>query len=183
VTDGARIEVRGLTSLVRELKGPAFKRINYELRQEARNIAETVRPHIALMVALSPAPQSQALAKTVRTKSDRVPVVIIGKTNPRFKSGFRRKSEAAASTKARRGSLAHGVVFGPKGGKRDTRVDENYYAPQRRDDTGGAIMRSVRHGSIFEIAAEQYVAAYLEILTHHGFVTDGSRQVRWRGGS
>lgn len=179
---GGRVEVRGLTSLVRELKGPAFKQINYALRQEARDIAESVRPHVALLVAMSPAPQAQALAKTVRTKPDRVPVIIVGKTNPKFGSGFRRKGESAASTKQRRGSLAHGVIYGPKGGKRATPPDENYYAPLQRDDKGGAIIRSVREGAVFEIAAEVYVAAYLDILTRHGFVKDGSNRVRWRGG-
>lgn len=179
---GGKVEVRGLVSLVRELKGPAFKQVNYALRQEARGIAESVRPHVALLVAMSQAPQGPAMAKTVRTKPDRVPVIIVGKTNPKFKSGFRRKGESAASTKHRRGSLAHGVIYGPKGGKISTPADENYYAPLQRDDKGGAIMRSVREGAVFELAAEQYVAAYLEILTHHGFVRDGSNRVRWRGG-
>lgn len=180
MTSGARVEVRGLVSLVRELKGPAFRQVNYALRQYARDIAEEVRPHVALLVAMSPAPQSTAMAQTVRTKPDRVPVIVIGKVNPKFKGS--KFSRPGQDSKKRRGSLAHGVVYGPKGGKRSTTADENYYAPQQRDDSGGAIGRSVKSGTVFELAAEAYVAAYLDILTHHGFVKDSHGKVHWGGG-
>lgn len=173
-----RVEVTGLTGLVRELKGPLFKSLNAELRQYSKLIAQDLVPHVEQAVRQSQAPQADAMAKTVRVHSDRVPVVVVGKVNPKFRgSRFTRKG---SNRKQRRGALAHGVVYGPKGGKRDTRPDENYYRIPR-DDTGGALGRSARQGPIWDEATALYLRYFYAAARHHGFIRD-SRGVRWGGG-
>jgi hypothetical protein len=177
VSRKADVEVTGLTGLVRELKGPLFKDLNRELRQFSKLIAADLVPHVEAAVRQSGAPQADAMARTVRVHSDRVPVVVVGKVNPRFRgSRFR-----GGNTKKRRGALAHGVVYGPKGGRKDTPADENYYAPQRRDDSGGALGRSVKSGPIWDEATAAYLKYFQAAATHHGFIKSG-RSVRWGGG-
>ena len=178
----ARVKVTGLQGLVRELKGPLFKDLNRELRQYSRLIAADLVPHVQDAVRQSGAPQADALAATVRVHSDRVPVVVVGKVNPKFtRSKFMRKGETAKSRKLRRGSLAHGVVYGPKGGKRSTLVDENYYAPQRRDDSGGALGRSLKSGPLWDQATALYLCYFEAAARRRGFVRD-PRGLRWGGG-
>jgi hypothetical protein len=180
---GKSVHVTGLVELVAQLKGPAFRDVNQAMRPMARSIADELRPHVELALRLSPAPQAKAMAGTVRTKSDRVPVMVIGATNPKFSAHkFTHKGETARQRKLRRGSLAHGVIFGPKGGKRSTAADENYYAPQQRDDSGGPLMRSMRTGALYDRAVKAYMDGYLHILTHYGFVMDSGGQVHWGGG-
>lgn len=168
-----RIEVDGLRELTRALKGPTFKDVNRELRQAARAIAtDTLLPLVRDAVAKSPAPQAHAMAATVRVHSDRVPVVVVGKVNPRFSSGFRHRGESAGSTRIRRGSLAAGVVYGPLGGKRATPAAENYYR-MPRDASGGPLGRAVQdNGAIAEGGTERYLKEYLRILRAAGFQVD-----------
>jgi hypothetical protein len=174
---GKPVEITGLVDLVRQLKGPLFRDVNAALRPMARGIADELAPHVALMVALSAAPQAEAMSKTVRTKADRVPVIVIGRVNPRFRSGFARRG---SDSKLRRGSLAHGVIYGPKGGKRSTATHENYYRIPR-DDSGGAFGRSVKTGRVFDLACEEYLKGFLAIMTHYGFAMDGTAGVHWKG--
>jgi len=177
--NAGRVEVTGLTGLVRALKGPLFKDLNRELRQFSRLIAADLVPHVEAAVRESPAPQAEAMSATVRVHSDRVPVIVVGKVNPRFRGGkFTRKG---SNSKLRRGSLAHGVVYGPKGGKRDTRPDENYYAPLTRDESGGALGRSLRTGPIWDEATALYLKYFEAAARHHGFIKD-ARGLRWGGG-
>ena len=174
-----RVEVTGLTGLVRALKGPLFREMNRELREFSKLIAQDLVPEVQTAVRQSPAPQAEAIAKTVRAHSDRVPVVVVGKVNPRFRSSkFTRRG---SNSKRRRGALAHGVVYGPKGGKQETKADENYYAPQGRDDTGGALGRSLRSGPLWDQATALYLRYFESAATRHGFVRD-SRGLRWGGG-
>ena len=169
----AGVDVIGLQAYVRPLRGKVFKDVNRELRVAAKRIANEIRPAIEDATAASNAPQSSALAKTVRAHSDRVPVVVIGKVNPRFSSGFRRRGESAKSAKLRRGALAHGVVYGPKGGKRSTAVNENYYRIGR-DDRGGAVGRAVSgSGAALDEARDAYRREYYAILRRYGFVVRG----------
>ena len=72
----ASVEVIGLKAYVAILKGKAFKDVNRELRTASKRIAGTVAPIIVDAVGQSGAPQSTALARTVRVHSDRVPVVV-----------------------------------------------------------------------------------------------------------
>ena len=160
---GQAVKVTGLDELVKVLKGPAFKDVNKELRQHSKLIAGDLAPAVSQAVAKSRAPQAAALAKTVRVHSDRVPVVVVGKVNPRFASGFRRGGDS----KRRRGALALGVVSGPAGGKRSTRANENYYSPQGRDPSWGPLGRAIA-GPILRDAEIVYLKLYIATLKAHG---------------
>jgi len=164
----AGLEVKGLVDLVRVLKGPAFKDVNQALRPMARGIADELRPHVEMAVRLSRAHQATAMAGTIRTKPDRVPVIVIGKTNPKFNQHkFGHKGESGQMRKLRRGSLAHGVIYGPLGGKRHTPTHENYYGIPRQSD-GGPVMRTLHEGAVFRQGEIAYLNAYMEILRHYG---------------
>jgi hypothetical protein len=116
------------------------------------------------------------MARTVRVKSDRVPVVSVGAVNPPIR-GWRRGS--AQDSKMRRGAMAHGVVYGPAGGKRDTLVKENYYRIPR-DSSGGTLGKYLSdNGRIMRQAEEAYLKFYMATLKAHGWVTPSLRG--WRG--
>jgi hypothetical protein len=166
------VKVIGLQAYLKPLKGKVFKDVNRELRVASKRIAQDILPTIVDATKQSPAPQSSAMAGTVRVHSDRVPVVVIGKVNPRFASGFRRPGQSAARSKLRRGALAHGVVFGPKGGKRSTPAAENYYKI-RRDEGGRAVGRAMRSGPAIKAAQVAYRREYYAILRRYGFVVRG----------
>lgn len=169
----ASVDVIGLQAYVRPLRGKVFKDVNRELRVAAKRIASDIRPVIEDAVSQSSAPQAQAMSRTVRVHSDRVPVVVVGKVNPRFASGFRRRGESAAAAKLRRGALAHGVLYGPRGGKRSTSVNENYYRIGR-NDSGGPVGKAVTgSGAALDEAREAYRREYLAILRRYGFVVRG----------
>jgi hypothetical protein len=153
-----------------------FKDVNRELRQVAKLIAADLVPAVSDAVAKSRAPQAAAMSATVRAHSDRVPVVVVGKTNPKFSAKFR-----GGNTKRRRGALAHGVVYGPAGGKRDTAVDENYYKIGR-DTSGGPLGQAVTGGRVFDLACEAYLKQFLAIMRHHGFAPHGTGMA-WTGRS
>jgi hypothetical protein len=163
VAGATAVKVTGLEDLVRGLKGPLFKAANRELRQFSKLIAQDLVPHVEAGVRRSRAPQAPAMARTVRVHSDRVPVVVVGKVNPRFHgSRFR-----GGNTRSRRGAMALGVVSGPAGGRRDTQADENYYQIPRSGGWGplGAALR----GPILRQGATAYLRAYVSILKAHGF--------------
>ena len=169
IMDGTGVNVDGLRELVAALRGPAFRDVNRELRQFSRLIAADIAPLVADAVRASPAPQAAAMAATVRPHSDRVPVVVVGKVNPRFNSGFGHKGESAAQRRMRRGSLARGVVAGPLGGRRDTPAHENYYRIPR-SASWGELGRRLRSGGIItQTGADLYLRGYLSILKAHGF--------------
>lgn len=176
---GASVDVRGLTPLVKTLRGPLYRDVNKELRQYARLIAADMVPYVSAAVARSAAPQAAALAATVRPHSDRVPVVAVGKVNPRL-SGFRRPGQSAADSKRRRGALAHGVVYGPKGGRQDTPAHENYYRIAR-DPSGGPLGQAMNHGAILDAAADAYLKIYGSVMRHHGFIGHSVRSMYWQG--
>ena len=115
--------------------------------------------------------QSAPLVRTaeVRTRLlDRVPVVVVGKVNPRFKSGGLRGGDS----RRRRGALALGVVSGPAGGKRSTKAAENYYHVPRTTNWGH--LGDAIHGPIMRDAELAYLHLYVDVLTAHGFAaSDG----------
>lgn len=172
------VQVTGLVSLVAELRGPAFKMVNQELRHRARLIADDVVPHVRLAVSLSRAPQARAMADTVRSKPDRVPVVVIGKVNPKFRTE-RRFTRKGSDSKQRRGAIAHGVVYGPKGGHMENGGQNFYKIP--RDDSGGALGRTLKDGPAVQAATERYLSEFLIVLERHGFASHGGDRVFWRG--
>lgn len=176
---GTGVEVTGLTPLVKELRGPMFRDVNRELRQFARLIAQDMVPDIADAVGRSDAPQAAALAKTVRAHSDRVPVVVVGKTNPFGGRKWRRSTTTTATSKRRRGSMAHGVVYGPAGGRQDTTPRENYYRI-RRDESGGPLGAALR-GPIVDKAADAYLKVYASVMRRHGFVGMRVKALHWNG--
>lgn len=176
------LEVRGLQSLIRELRGPAFRDVNRALRGEAKQIAMELLPEVVAAVKASDAPQADAVSRTVRVHSDRVPVIVVGKINPWSGVKWRRPGQGAAESKRRRGSIAHGVVYGPKGGRRPRgqayRGAENYYRIGR-DESGGPLGRAVM-GPMREKAAEAYLEAYRRVLAEHGFLRRGG-SLFWAG--
>lgn len=163
---GAPVEVIGLVELVAELKGPMFRDINNQLRYEALDIAEDLVPVVQGIVRDSGAPQAAAFVPTVRAKRDRVPVVAVGAINPRLRK-FTRRGAGPAASRQRRGSMAHGILFGPKGGHRKTSADENYYRLPRRDGyLAGAL---AEHGAITRRAVDLYLEAYVHVLRSNGW--------------
>lgn len=172
MTGGVDIRVTGLDPLVRALKGPQFKDVNRELRGEAKKIAgDVLLPLVVAAVQQSAAPQAAAMAATARVHSDRVPVVVVGKVNPRL-TGWAHAGESAAQRKARRGSMAAGVLKGPLGGRRDTRAAENYYRVPR-SESGGPLGQALAEGGPILAAGERaYLTAYLAVLARHGFHTE-----------
>lgn len=176
MVDAVRVETTGARELTRALKGPAFKDVNRELRHAARGIAaDLLVPMVSDAVRRSAAPQAAAMAAAVRPHSDRVPVVVVGKVNPSFGSGFRRRGNSAASTKRRRGSLARGVVSGPAGGHRATQVAENYYRIGRDASWGPLGAALATGGRIAEAGQERYLREYLRILNAAGFHVEVGR--------
>lgn len=161
------------------MKGPLYKDVNGELRRFAYLIAKDMVPAVVDAVRESNAPQAAAVARTVRAHSDRVPVVVVGKTNPWSGRKWKRKSTSTRTSKLRRGSIAHGVVYGPKGGRPDTRPQENYYRIPR-DESGGSLGRALR-GDILERACDAYLQVYASVMRHHGFVGHRIQALTWNG--
>jgi hypothetical protein len=147
-------EAQGLADLVKVLKGSAFRDVNKELRQYARQIANDMIPAVQAGVRASRAPQAAAMAATVRPHSDRVPVVVVGKVNPKFSTKFR-----GGDTKRRRGAIALGVVSGPAG-------KVNYYKIPR-DRSWGPLGDAIA-GPIMRDAEIAYLRLYIATLKHHG---------------
>jgi hypothetical protein len=175
------VQVTGLQPLVRELRGPLFRDVNKELRQYATMIAKDLVPEVQRAVAASNAPQAAAVARTVRAHSDRVPVVVVGKTNPYSGARWKRKGQTAAAAKKRRGSLAHGVVYGPKGGRRDTEAQENYYRIGR-DNSGGPLGAALRAGGpLWEQATAVYLTMFAAAMRRHGFIGQSVKAMYWDG--
>lgn len=164
---GTSVQVHGLVELVRELKGPTFRDVNAALRLHARSIADDLAPHIRLAVRLSPAPQARGMSDTIRTKNDRLPVVVIGKVNPKF-STEKRFTRRTGNSARRRGAIAHGVIYGPKGGHPAGPGGVNFYRIGR-DDSGGALGRSLKQGPMMQRASDAYLDAYTNVLRAHGF--------------
>lgn len=158
---------QGLKGYVTALKGPLFRDVNQALRFEARDIADAIVPAVADAVRASAAPQADAMSRTIRTHNDRVPVVVVGKTNPRFKN--HKFARRGSDSRRRRGAMALGVIAGPLGGRRDTKAHENYYKIPR-DPTWGPLGAMIR-GPIMRQVEIEYLRAYLRILKAHGFDT------------
>ena len=119
-------------------------------------IAADLVPTVSAAVAASGAPQAHAMSRTVRPHSDRVPVVVVGKVNPRFSTPFR-----GGDTRRRRGAMALGVVAGPAG-----RV--NYYKIGR-DPSWGPLGDALQGGPIMDHAADLYLRLFMAELRAHGF--------------
>lgn len=171
-----RADTEGLVPLLKELKGPLFRDVNRELRSEALQIAMDMLPAVQDAVRQSPAAPKQvaAVVDTARAYKDRVPVVAFGRVNPKLpkfsRRGPRKDGGPRADPKDRRFQVAHGVVYGPLGGRKSTAVQENYYK-RSRDPSGGALGRAMApNGSIGRVAADEYLQAFNFVLTRHGFV-------------
>lgn len=163
---GVRID--GLKDLVKDLKGPLFRAINADLRASSKRIAADMMPDIAAAVRRSAAPQAHAMADTLRPLSDRVPVVVMGRVNPKFTSHkFGHKGESAGSRRRRRGAMALGVVAGPAGAT-------NYYKIGR-DDSWGPLGAALR-GPILKDAEVKWLEMFIAVMRAHGY--DASSRAR-----
>jgi hypothetical protein len=110
---------------------------------------------------------------------------VIGKTNPKLpgfsRRGTRRDGADRAPVKLRRGALAHGVVYGPKGGRRATPEQENYYRTGR-DERGGPVGRALADGGpAFDAATESYLRAFADVMRRHGFIGQSIKALSWNG--
>lgn len=128
--DGIPEALAILTRAGAELRGMDRSRVytaNSMLRAAAGQLAEDIaRTTVRPLLQRGPAPQSAAMADTLRAKVDRMPVIIIGARNPRL-SGWRR----GAANRRYRASVAWGVERGPAGPR-------NYYRIPR--STGGHVI-------------------------------------------
>jgi hypothetical protein len=164
--------VTGVTQLVKVLRGPKFKEVNRELRAVSKKIATELRPEVVSAVRQSNAPQAWPMSETVRVVSDRVPVLSVGKVAPKFKSSTFRRPAGGAPAKLRRGAMAHGVVYGTKGGRRKGGGDY-YQIP--RDESGGALGRSMSRGRAMRKAQSAYLREYSIVLRRAGFELQAGR--------
>lgn len=169
---GAPIDVVGLVPLVRALKGPLFRDVNNSLRAEALLIAERMEPEARIAVSRSRAPQAAAMVNTVRAKRDRVPAIAVGAVNPKFrrrvgrKPPFTRSGTGALAHRLRRGAIAHGVVYGTKGGH--MRGGGDYYGIPRNDD-GGPVGAYLKGSRFTQKLGDEYMEAYMRVLREAGF--------------
>jgi hypothetical protein len=179
---GAPIDVIGLKAWVTKLKGPEFRDVNNALRAEAMTISQSLVPEVQKALAQSSAPQAKAMVDTVKPKRDRVPVLAVGAINPKFSkvkrggrevSAFTRRGKGAEYHRRRRGAIAHGVIFGTKGGHLKGGGD---YYKIGRSESGGAFGRYVNSGPAFDKACEAYFTAYKKVLREHGLDLNGN----WR---
>jgi hypothetical protein len=156
-----------------------FADINKALRNEAYLIAQGLVPMVQLIVRESGAAQAQAFVPTVKAKRDRLPLVAIGAVNPKFTNAAKRRGNTAKFTRRgsgpeasrqRRGSMAHGILFGPKGGHRSTSGTENYYGIPRRE---GYLAHALdEFGVVTRHASALYLESYLRVLRTHGWGSD-----------
>lgn len=164
--------------MLKKLKGREFRQVNSELRDQARFIADGIVPEVRAALKHSNAPQAPDFVRTVASKRDRIPVVVIGSTNPTLskfsRRGPRKDGRPRQTGPWRKGAMAYGVVFGPAGpGKRTAPQSAsgwrqpNYGIP--RNESGGAVMRAIRSGPAFQAAAREYTAAYKRVLRMNGF--------------
>lgn len=165
-----------------------FSDINKALRPEAYLIAQGLVPMVELIVRESGAAQSKAFESTVKAKRDRLPLVAIGAINPKFTNAAKRRGNTAKFTRrgsgpeasrARRGSMAHGILFGPKGGHRPREhgaTGQNFYGIPRREDYLNSALDEF--GVVTRHASALYLESYLRVLRTHGW---GSNEVS-RGG-
>jgi hypothetical protein len=174
---GAELKVRGLQPLLKGLRGRQFHDVNTALRDEARWIADQIVPEVVQALTLSNAPQAPGFGRTVKSKRDRIPIVVIGRTNPGLKKfsrrGPRKDGKARQNPKWRRGAMAHGIIYGPRSGGRSSPAPAgaskpgNYGIP--RNPSGGAVMRSIRSGRAYRGATDAYLNAYIRVLRRAGF--------------
>ena len=130
-------------------------------------------------VASAPAPQAAAFVATLRAKSDRKIMIVLGATNPRL-SGFRRTRPAAR--KRAKGSLAWGVELGPAGGPRTGprgghRHRSNVYGGiGRRSYTSGYVF-----GSHMDEIGDAVAPAYMDALARAVEKAHDLQSLRRRG--
>jgi hypothetical protein len=176
---GKPVEVIGLVELVKDLKGPLWRDTNNQLRYEALEIAKTVEPAVRAVVASSRAPQAAAFVPTVKAKRDRVPLVAIGATNPKLKK-FTRRGAGPEASRRRRGSMAHGILFGPAGGHRQDGAGRakgaNFYRIGR-DET--FLARALRdNGPVLDAATQAYLEAFQHVMERNGWPGKAMRRGR-----
>lgn len=144
--------------MLKNLRQDLRRLANGDLRRESQQIGEAVRPFIEQLVASSPAPQADEVAKTVRTKSDRMVVLRIGAVQPTGLSGWRRGRAGNARWK---GSIAWGVEHGPYPGS------PNYYKVGR-NNAGYAIGPNM--GRIEQRIKPEYEKLLVHTLRRWGLI-------------
>jgi hypothetical protein len=164
--DGLDAALRVLNESMRTLKeiDPGMARsMNSALRFEAKQVAQgfadaTLEP----LIRAHGGPQGPAMSKTLRAKSDRIPIVAIGAVNPRGLSGWK---GAAKAKKARqrgrnippakwKGALAFGVEYGPR-----PQREPNPYGRRRPRNDGGYVL-----GPRADMLARELLPRYQHLL-------------------
>lgn len=124
---------------------PAGTRMVRELRKQTRIMSKEVM--IPAIRGAASTPLEREIAKTAVAVNDWIPVVKVGKTQPR---GLRGWKYVPQHDRARmKGTLAYGTEYGPKGGHRKGRfkgMGINYYGRPRREQGYfiTPVMRSAR---------------------------------------
>lgn len=138
------IEVDGLfetLNAIKGLQGDLRKEANAELRVAGRRAAEVLAADLRTSAARSGVPVAPRVAAAIRTKSDRVPTVIIG--------GNRKVGRRGASAAV----LAWGSEHGPAGAPNHFGVAPNaggyWIAPAVRSFEGGPAL-TIYKRAVFE---------------------------------
>lgn len=120
----------------RGVKGysPTGNRMERALRAESRKMADQVI--VPALADAASTPFEQVIAQTARAVNDRLPVVKVGKVQPKGLRGWRYVKQPWR--KQLSGTLAYGSEYGPKGGHRDSArkhkgMGVNYYGRARNE--------------------------------------------------
>lgn len=111
---------------------PAGTRMVRELRKQTRIMTKDIM--IPAIRAAASTSFEQEIAKTAVAVNDWIPVVKVGKTQPRGLRGW--KYVPQVDRARMKGTLAYGAEYGPKGGHRKGRfkgLGINYYGRPRRE--------------------------------------------------
>lgn len=111
---------------------PTGTRMERELRAESRKMSEQVI--IPALADAASTPFEQVIAQTARAVNDRLPVVKVGKVQPKGLRGWRYVKQP--DRKRLSGTLAYGSEYGPKGGHRKGKHKDlgvNYYGRPRNE--------------------------------------------------
>jgi hypothetical protein len=148
---------------LREVDPNLARGMNSQMRFEAKQVAQgfadaTLEP----LIRAHGGPQGPAMSKTLRAKSDRIPIVAIGAVNPRGLSGWKGAAKAKKARERRRnvppgkwkGSLAFGVEYGPR-----PQREPNPYGRRRPRNDGGYVL-----GPRAERLARELLPRYQDLL-------------------
>lgn len=153
---------------------PAGTRMVRELRKQTRIMTKEVI--IPAIRAAATTPFEQEIAKTAVAVNDWIPVVKVGKTQPRGLSGWKYVPQGERARM--KGTLAYGAEYGPKGGHRKGRYRGrgiNYYGRPRRE-SGYFITPAMASANVTRRVIQGYAAVVDAVF--YQFTRGGTRLSR-----